>query len=101
MAEAGDRDDNIIGPGGRVHQRNNKSSEWLKERSRMIKYCVDTIMGEMSDKEKEHRARSQVNEGLFYLPDHQVVDKYADLGGPWTDELEYYRPQITDCDTKK
>jgi hypothetical protein len=92
VAEGGQTDDNRILP--TYSHTPNKSSEWLSERVRMVRYIVDSIMINMSPEEKERRARSSVHESLYYLPDHKLVDKYEELEGHWTDELEYYRPQI-------
>ena len=92
MAEAGQTDDNRVLP--TYSHSPDKSAKWLKERVRMIKYIVNSIMDTMSEEEKESRARASVQEFFYYLPDHKLVDKYEELEGPWTDELEYYRPQI-------
>tara|TARA_R110002020_G_scaffold364543_2_gene576826 strand:- start:674 stop:973 length:300 start_codon:yes stop_codon:yes gene_type:complete len=99
MAEGGQTDSNKILP--TYSHSPDKSPEWLKERVRMVGYIVDSIMDEMSPEEKDRRARSSVHESLYYLPDTLLVDKYEAVDGPWTDKLEYYRPQTTDCNTTK
>ena len=100
MAESGQRDDNVILP-TTPPPRNNKSPEWKQERGRMISYISDTLIAKMTKEDMEGYARSSITERYYYAPDHEIVNKYESLDGPWTDELEYYRPQITDCDTKK
>ena len=99
MAEAGQRDDNLVLP--TYSHPPDKSPEWLQERIRMVVYIVDSIMNDMSLEEKEKRARASVHESLYYLPDHKLVDKYDAFEGPWTDTLEYYRPKTTDTNTTK
>jgi len=99
VAEGGQTDNNRILP--TYSHSPNKSSEWLRERARMLRYIVDLIMNEMSPEEKERRARSSVHESLYYLPDHLLVDKYDAFEGPWTDTLEYYRPKEIDPFTNK
>tara|TARA_R110001583_G_scaffold174624_1_gene329084 strand:+ start:661 stop:993 length:333 start_codon:yes stop_codon:yes gene_type:complete len=91
MAEAGQRDDNIVLP---THaQKINKSDEWKQERTRMITHISEVIIKDMSDEQKENYVRSCIVERYYYAPDHEVVDKYENLGGEWTDKLEEYRPQ--------
>tara|TARA_R110002051_G_scaffold308596_1_gene380481 strand:- start:1018 stop:1350 length:333 start_codon:yes stop_codon:yes gene_type:complete len=91
MAESGQRDDNITQP---INAPNiNTSQEWKKERSRMLTYICDTVMKQMSDEEKEGRARASLGQRYIYSPDHELVDLYEKLGGEWTDKLEEYRPQ--------
>ena len=77
MAEGGQTDDNRILP--TYSHAPDKSSEWLSERVRMVRYIVDSIMINMSPEEKEKRARASVHESLYYLPDHKLVDKYEEL----------------------
>jgi len=99
MAESGQRDNNVILP---THApRNNNSAEWKKERGRIISYISDTLIEKMTKEEMVGYVRSAITERYYYAPDHEVVNKYETLDGPWSDELEYYRPKITDCDTKK
>tara|TARA_R110000796_G_C14487354_1_gene427376 strand:- start:466 stop:759 length:294 start_codon:yes stop_codon:yes gene_type:complete len=92
MAEAGQRDDNVILPN--YSAQNNKSPEWKTERLRMLSYICDTVINVMSNEEKEDRAKASIRERYFYSPDTELVDLYEKLGGEWTEELEYYRPEI-------
>ena len=70
-----------------------EDDEWKQERTRMITHISEVIIKDMSDEQKENYVRSCIVERYYYAPDHEVVDKYENLGGEWTDKLEEYRPQ--------
>ena len=86
MAVAGQRDNNILLP---PHSSEiDKRPWWREERIRIIKYVADTIMAQMSDEEKERRARGSISERLLYAPDHELISRYENLGGEWTERMK-------------
>tara|TARA_R110002020_G_scaffold163895_7_gene350147 strand:+ start:1351 stop:1653 length:303 start_codon:yes stop_codon:yes gene_type:complete len=100
MAEAGQRDDNLVLP-TTAPSKNKSTKEWKEERSRMISYISDSLIAEMTVEDLRGYARCAINERYYYAPDHDLVDKYERLEGPWTPQLEYYRPKTTDTNTTK
>jgi len=86
VAESGQSDSNRILPFALPEV--DKRPEWRKERVRMLSFIVDNTMSEMSQEEKERRARGCVSESLFYAPDHALISRYEKLGGKWTEIMK-------------
>jgi hypothetical protein len=94
MAEAGQRDDNIMRPDGTVSPQVDRRPEWKAERARMIDYIATATMESMSEEEKHRRARGTIVESHYYNPDHELISKYEKLGGKWTEIMHNkYKPQ--------
>jgi hypothetical protein len=92
MAEAGQRDDNIMRPDGTVAPSIDRRPEWKAERARMITHIASSVMDTMSDEEMYRRARSTVVESQYYDPDHKLISTYEKHGGAWTEIMhEKYR----------
>ena len=92
MAEGGQTDDNIMRPDGSVAPKIDRRPEWRMERGRMIRHICNTMMENMSQSEKESRARASINDSIFYLPDAELISKYEKCDGKWTEIMvEKYR----------